>query len=449
MSLEAQIKGFLKQARLTDKHKVNLSLTIELNAVIITPKKQINVISITHFTEIADMINARSEKIGIKLKLQPSVYFDEIIPYRDNLTIQVIADTEQQRIVREFVIIPTNDRDLRTEGQVSNVGNMKGFDNVSLAEYEFQLMDKGFSKLRNIQISENFLMNNPGNVLKLVMDYYSKKVDMKDCPPYKGLYIHEPFDNINNYNQILIPEGTRLIDVPKYLQTQNEYGIYSKGLGAFYKQNYWWVYPLYNTTLCETHHRPVDIIKVPQDKIPTLDYTFYRSDVSMTIIATGQSSHDDNADIRKQNTGVGKRVVLGTAVSGETGTHYEKGRAVITRADALQEFKLSSRGDGNEYIPIDPNPTGNLCAALSQNSINEGEIVQIEWHNGDVGYLEPGHPVRYQYIGPDDTLIIRKGVLVGYRQDYLPINNGLKPTLKRTCVLSLFLKRQEKYKSGK
>lgn len=447
MSVEAQIEGFLRQAQLTDKNRIKLAQTVNLNAVLITPKAQLNVIGIEHFTEIADMISGRSERIGVKLRLQPGVYFDQIVPYRDDLTIQIFVDTDEQRLVREFVAIPINDRDLRSEGGLASIGQLGNYDNVSLATYEFQLMDKAFAKLKNVQVSENLLMANPGDVLKLVMDKYTKKVDLSNASPYKGLYIHEPIDNKNKYNQVIIPEGTRLIDVPKYLQTHNEYGIYSKGLGVFYKQNYWWIYPLYNTNLADTHHRPIDILKVPQDKIPSLEYTFYKSDVSMSIIATGEAMHSDEADIRKQNQGVGKRVVMGTAVSGQTGYHYENGRAMITRADTLQEFKLSDRRNGDEYIPIDYNPTGNLCAPLSENAINEGEIVQVEWHNGDVAYLEPGHPVRYQYIGDDDNLIIRRGVLVGYRQDYLPINNGLNPDLKRTCVLSLFLKRQAKYKT--
>ena len=447
MSLGAQIEGFLRQASLTAKHKLKIAESIRLQAIIITPEKQITAIGVELFTEVADFIRSRRETLAIRLRHQPGVYFDHIVPFRDYLTIQVVADTEDERLVREFTAIPMVDRDLRAEGQLSTASNLKAYDNVSFSSYEFQLMDRGFAKLRNIPISDNYLMANPGEVLSLVLDNITKEVDFGSAPKYKGLYMHKPVDNINNYPQVTIPYGTRLVDLPLILQNHNEYGIYSKGLGAFYKQNYWWVYPLFNTNLADTHHRPIDIIRVPQDKIPSLDYTFYKSDVSLTIIATGEAYQTDGADIRKQTKGVGKRIIMGSAIAGETGYNYKNGRGVITRADTMQEYKLSDRRSGDEYIPVDHEPTGNTCAALSLNAMNEGEMVEVEWHNGDTGYLEPGHPLRYQYLGENNTMIVRRGVLLGYRTDFKPVQNGPAPQFKRTCVLQLFLKRQARYNS--
>ena len=83
---------------------------------------------------------------------------------------------------------------------------------------------------------------------------------------------------------------------------------------------------------------------------------------------------------------------------------------------------------------------------MSENAMNEGEFIEVEWHNGDVGYLEPGHPVKYQYMGEGNDMVVRKGSLLGYRQDHLPITSRLEPDMKRVCKLLLFLKRQEKYK---
>lgn len=446
MSAANFIQSFLKQAASTASGKVKLEQTLTFHAIIITPVEQITAWQVSHFAEAADFVTSHTEKIGIKVLLQPGVYFDKIVPYRDDLTIQVIADTDTERRVREFTAIPSVDRDVRAEGELTSLANLDAYDQINMVEYEFQLMDRGYARLRNELVGCNFSMENPGQILPLIMDSYSKGVDYGNAPAYKGMYIHHPVDNTNANAQVIIPPGTRLVDVPDYLQNKDEYGVYSKGLGSFYKQNYWWIYPLFNCNLADTHHRPIDIIRVPKDKIPTLDYTFYISDVALTVIATGDAMHRDHADIRKQNEGVGKRVIQSSAISGETGNHYTKGRSVITRADTLQEYKLSDRKNEQEYVPMDPNPTSNMAAVLSVNAYNEGEVIDVEWHNGDTGYLEPGHPLRYQYIGADDQLIIRKGVLIGYRTDYLPITTGPTPDLKRTCVLSIFLKKQAKYK---
>lgn len=446
MGLNSQIEGFLKQAGIVEKKSDKLIDSTRIKAVIITPKAQFKALGVTHFTELADFIYNRAEVLAIKLRLQPSIYFDHVVTYRDDLCIQVIMDSESDMVIREYAATPMNDKDLRAQGNHSQQANLDAYDETNMVEYEFQLIDKGYNTLKNIPVSENYMMCKPGDVLPLVMETYSKQVKMPSGVKYKGLYLHQPIDNQNTYRQILIPQGTRLIDVPSYLQAHDEYGVYSKGLGSFYKQGYWWVYPLFNTELADKHYRPIDIIRVPQDKIPTLDMTFVKTANALTIISTGYSEQSDNADIRKQNNGVGKRLVMADAIAGDTGYHYTKGRAVTTRADTLQEYKLSDRRNGQEYVPLDLTPTSNVSLAMSENAMNEGEFVEVEWHNGDVGYLEPGHPVKYQYMGEGNDMVVRKGVLMGYRQDHLPITTGLEPDMKRVCKLLLFLKRQEKYK---
>lgn len=442
-----QIQAFLKQANLTANISNSPAETISINCVLITPVKQIKSLGVERMVEMADFITGTSDTVQIRLRLQPSIYFDHVVPYRDDLRIQVVMDSGTDKFVREYVGVPLVDRDVRSEGNNTAATNLEALDTTELVPYEFQLIDPGFAKIRNAPVSNIYSMGNVESVLGTVMEEETQRLGLIGYEKYKGLYMHRPIDNTNNYRQIILPSGTRLKDVPRYIQNHNEYGVYTKGCGCYYKQGYWWIYPLFNTNLADSHPRPIDIIRVPENKIPDLDHTFYRSDVSMTIIACGRGNHKDSADIRKQNDGVGQRNVMGDAIAGDTGYHYNNGRALTTRADSMQEYKLSDRRNGEEWTPIDLNPTGNICAPMSVNSFNEGEIIEVEWRNGDVGYLEPGHPLRYQYMENQDNMIMRRGVLLGYRTDYIPITSYSTPMLKRTTILKLFLKRQEKYKA--
>lgn len=445
--LANQIKNFLKQASNTAKYANNAAETVTMTVIIITPEGQYTAIGVEGFTELGDFIENRADAIQVKVRLQPGVYFNQIVPFRDDLVIQVLIDSETDKVIREFVGIPLIDKDVRSESNSTVATNLDALNEVNLVSYEFQLINKGFAKLRNIPVSNIYQMANPADVIATIMQEESQNAGMTGYEKFKGLYFHQPIDNLNKYKSISIPSGTRLMNVPLLLQTHNDYGVYTKGMCCYYKQNYWWIVPLFNTELVDTHPRPLDIIRVPENKIPDLDSTFYRSDTGMTIVAAGKSEHHDHADIRKMNQGVGQRLVMGDAVAGDTGYHYNNGRAITTRADSLQEYKLSDRRDGEEWIPLDPNPTGNLCKPFSQNAFNEGEVITVEWRNGDVGYLEPGHPVRYQYMYSEDEMIVRKGVLLGYRTDYIPITAYAKPMLKRTTILQIFLKRQAKYKA--
>lgn len=442
-----QIAAFLKQAKLGAKISNKVAETVTMTAVFITPKGQYRSLGVVRFMEMADFVNQRSEMYQIRCRFQPGVYFNDIVPYRDDLICQLVIRSDSDSVMREYVAIPKVDKDVRSESNSNIHNNMDALNEVNAVSYEFQLMDKGFAKLRNLPYSNIFLMSNVQTAIITALDEGSKLAELTGYDSYKSVYMHTPVDNPNTYRQIIIPNGTRLINVPQYLQEHNDHGVYSKGLGSFYKQRYWWVYPLFNVNRVDTHPRPLDVIRVPQNKIPDLDFTFYQTSTGITIISTGDAVHSDNADIRKQNEGVGKRVVMGDAVAGDTGYHYNNGRAVTTRADSLQEYKLSDRRNGEEWIPLDLDPTGNLMVPLSDNARNEGEIITVEWRNGDTGYLEPGHPVRYNYLYDDDTMMVRKGVLLGYRTDYIPITDHVVPYMKRTTKITMFLKRQEKYKA--
>jgi hypothetical protein len=446
--ISSQIQTVLRQASLTATLSNNVAETSQITCVFITPVGQFTALGVERMTNSADFVNGRNELIQIRVRLQPGVYFDKLVKYRDNLTCQVFKQTGKSRVMAEYVAIPLVDKDVHTESNSTIANKLDALNTTNLVPYEFQLMEKGFAKIRNVPISNIYSIANIRDTLHSVFEEKTQGVRLTGYDAYKGLQLYEPVDNVNNYRQIVFPSGTRLIDAAQFLQQHNEHGVYSKGLGSFYKQNYWWIYPLFNTERVITHPRPINLIRVPQNKIPDLDNTFYVTPTALTIIAAGDADHRDHADIRKQNEGVGQRMISGDAVAGDTGYHYNNGRALTTRADSMQEYKLSDRRDGNEWIPINPNPTGNVMVGMSQNARNQGEVLELEWRNGDTGYLEPGHPLTYQYFYDDDTVYVRRGVLLGYRNDYIPITSDIKPIMKRTTKLIIFLKAQDRYSDG-
>lgn len=443
--ISSQIATVLKQAQLTATLSNKIAESVTITAVFITPVGQYTALGVEKMMNIGDFVGARSELIQIRARLQPGIYFDNLVKYRDALTCQVIISSGTDRVMKEYVAVPLLDKDVHAESNSTIANKTDALNTTNLVPYDFQLIDKGYAKIRNAPVSNIYMMANVRDALITVMEQGTQAIGLTGYDKYRGLELYEPVDNVNNYRQIIFPSGTRLKDVPQFLQQHNEHGVYSKGMGSFYKQNHWWIYPLYNTERVKTHPRPLNLIRVPENKIPDLSSTFYVSPSALTIILTGKAEHKDNADIRKQNEGVGQRIIMGDAIAADTGYHYNAGRAITTRADSMQEYKLSNRRDGDEWIPIDPNPTGNIMVGLSENARNQGEIIQVEWRNGDTGYLEPGHPLTYQYFYDDDTVYVRRGVLLGYRNDYVAVTTDVRPILKRTTMLTIFLKAQDRY----
>lgn len=446
--ISSQIATVLKQAQLTATLSNKISESVYITAVFITPVGQYTALGVERMMNAADFIKSRAEFVQIRARLQPGIYFDQIVKYRDALTCQVIISSGTDRVMKEYVAVPLVDKDVHVESNTTIANKTDALNTTNLVPYEFQLIDKGYAKIRNMPVSNIYMMANVRDALMTIMEQGTQAIGLTGYDKYKGLEMYEPVDNVNNYRQIIFPSGTRLKDVPQFLQEHNEHGVYSKGMGSFYKQNHWWIYPLYNTERVKTHPRPLNLIRVPQNKIPDLASTFYVTPSALTIILTGDANHQDHADIRKQNQGVGQRMIMGDAIAGDTGYHYNAGRALTTRADSMQEYKLSDRRDGDEWIPINPNPTGNIMVGLSENARNQGEIIEVEWRSGDTGYLEPGHPLTYQYFYDDDTVYVRRGVLLGYRNDYIPVTSDVRPILKRTTILIIFLKAQDRYSDG-
>jgi hypothetical protein len=446
--ISSQIETVLRQAQLTATLSNTVAETVQISCVFITPAGQFTALGVEYFLSQADFASGRSEMMMIRARLQPGVYFDSLVKYRDDLTCQVMTQSGSARVMRTFVAIPLIDKDVHAQSNSTIMNKMDALNTTNLVAYEFQLMEVGFARIRNEPVSNIYSIANIRDVLLSVFEEGTQAIGLTGYDKYKGLSMYEPIDNTNNFRQIIFPSGTRLIDAAQFLQNHNEYGVYSRGLGSFYKQNHWWIYPLFNTERAKTHPRPINLIRVPENKIPDLDSTFYITPTAITIISTGKGEHSDHADIRKQNEGVGQRMVMGDSIAGDTGYHYNNGRALTTRADSMQEYKLSDRRDGNEWIPLNPVPTGNIMVGMTQNARNQGEILEVEWRNGDTGYLEPGHPLTYQYFYDDDTVYVRRGVLLGYRTDYVPITTDIKPIMKRTTILVIFLKAQDRYSDG-
>lgn len=441
------INDILSSAKHADGVGKNSAETILITAVLITPVKQIVPIMVSGLEEIEDYFGNRSEDGTITIRMQPSVYFNDILPYRDDLIIQIIKSSPEDTVMREHVGIPLGLVDPRSEANSSFNANLEGISELGFDDYDFQLLNKAYAKLKNLPGSGIQLVSSIKGFIETHIKLYTQSLKLDDSEKFKDLVIVAPIDNEQIYKQVVVPESVRLVDIPSYLQNSELYGVYSSGLGFFYKHNYWWLYSLYDTSLYETHQRPIDILRVPRDKAPTLDTTYYINNNSITILATGDARHSDSADIDKINNGSGQRLIYSSTITGETGSYMNDGRAVRTRVGSMAEFKTSERKNEEEFLPIRQTPTSNVYKYTSMNRYQEGELLEFEWHNGDTGYLEPGHPLRYQYIQNENTIAFRQGRLLMAKTKYTPAATGNPLPMKRITYLTAFVDKQEAYKN--
>ena len=112
----------------------------------------------------------------------------------------------------------------------------------------------------------------------------------------------------------------------------------------------------------------VDVLRVPEDVIPTLDVSYYvNGNNKVTLISTGESRHNNGTDIKAQNQGSGQQIISPSAINGETGYHYKDGVALTTRQDSMSEYQVTKRASGQDRINLSQTPSDNLCKHISAN----------------------------------------------------------------------------------
>ncbi len=431
------ISNLIAQAKRTATRKS--SPTTAITATFITPKGHYPAIGVEYLGLYANFQKARADVGTVFLRIQPGVYQDRILPYKDNLIVEIVERIGINAVSKRWQATPTQDPNQRISGNSSKLVNMAAADNTSFITVKLSLLEISFDAMRNMGVSQSFVSAKPDQVLHNLLTTSCQQIGLQGVDAFKGVDIESPIDNTQIYRQIMIKQGTRLTDVAHYLQHEEGIGIYTRGIGAFYRRGMWYVYPLTKAGRYGVIKNALDIIRIPEDIVPSLDETFYASDKSVTLISTGPAEYEDGTDILHQNLGTGKQLISPSAVSGVTGVHYANGRAIKTRQDSLTEYQTRKRGSGKELIELDATPTANPFPNISATALRDMSIVRVEWHNSDHFLIYPGAPVKYYYMEDGNVLKTREGTAIAVNTEYHPVNAGVSLQFKKNSKIEIFL----------
>lgn len=430
---------FVQYVQKTQQNERKFSIT----AMAITPVQQVPLLIPNGFARMSSFVTGRGDDYTIRVQIQPGVYQQDILPYRDNLTIEVVERIGTDQIMYKFRATPIDSDNPEMEGTHTAQANLKSKDETNIITIKFQLYELGYGILRNEPVQDIFLMSTLDNVLHDKLCEAGENLKLTGADAWKGVDIEYPIDNARAFKQIIIPFGTRLIDLGDFLQNNEEFGIYNTGLGMFYRKGLWRIYPLYRDGRYETARRRLNIYRLPQNVFPTLHNTWIADDKSITIFSTGEAINSDDTDIKRQNKGVGKRIITSDAAMGETGRYYNKGLAVTTSQDSLSEYRTVKRASGEEWIPTEMVPTGNICKHLSASALNDINITSVPWHNSNGLMIDPCMPVRYYYMSGDESLVYKEGSVGAIRSEYQTDTETTDPVFREHSTLVLMINSEE------
>jgi len=402
-------------------HTITAELTYDATAL--------NVFRVANLRRRSDYVNAYAEEWIVDLVMNTALFNTAVIDNQDRLMINLFIDSSVQGkppnitklTMRAF---PKNTTDDRLKQNRTADLNQSEVGRLEMGVFQFQLLDVAVEHMRAMQTGGNYpvtsaaavlvtLLGGAGSMLDLPIEQKPKAPDM--VPP----------DTEVVKNMICIKQGLALCDLAGYLQ--HHYGLYNTGLGSFYHERSWYIWPLYNTRRFELAKKTLTLINVPRDRFPDIETTYVERGSNLVVLLTGDTVYEDTTNRQQYNQGNGTRAVRASAISGDEGRIVDKGQVIFQRSQSNTEVLTNERRSGVSVAPSTAEVTDNTSRVLSRTATVNGTTGQFTWQGSNPALIFPGMPVKLLYL-KDGKVVQRYGVLTGAESNYELAQPGLVGT---------------------
>ena len=431
-----------------------LSVHWKIEAHLLVDGEKRSVANVLAYYKIADYEKRYYSDIFITIEVDPLVHRD-ILNNTNKLQITLtkaqqsadgLINKEVRRISQLFNAHLTDATNVNLIAH-SGSGRLKGDaaeQSSGLRTLTFNLIEPIVAEMRFAETGGIFRETTIKKLLKITLGYGLAPVPNEELwgdPTYtgiRGVDVIEP-DNERVYKHLVIPNGTRLMQIPKYLQ--EEYGIYSSGMGWHIEDGRCYIYPLLKNTEYAKRHKVLTILNVPTDEIPTMERTFILRGKEIYVFSTGETEHEDLTDRIQNNLGNGMRFTPASDVLDRMSETSEN----ITHVDVkknVRSYLVDKRPDEKENVRFVPGRfTDNPYVGLSKLTEGLGTRIKVNWDNSDPSLLYPGMQVKYLYKDAGEVKEL-KGVLVGLETITAPATDSILDNHFITkCVMVIQLSR--------
>lgn len=358
----------------------------------------------------SDYNNKIADHIIVNVQMGTGDYVFDVFKYKDNieLTINIKRDNVlYSSKTYKAVLINTTDN---MSGIGSNI-DKESLNKSGLTRVNFELIDTSVEVLRVVKTSGIYKDMNMRDVITTMLKTGCSAVKVNGETLSPTINMVEP-NNTSVYKHIIVPTGTRLVDIPTYFQDTN-YGVYSGDIGIYIKSKRidinqsklnLHVYPLYTT---ESDNYDDLIIYHSDGKLnKSSDNTYTISQDSIKIVSNELSIMEI-----KQNNLMNK----GGAVTGsnpdnllmynsevtDSSVSYDNSKQVSNSTLETTDGLVNERYVGNEV---------NMYKHTSKVFEDSMDLVKIIWKYSNAELLHPGMNAKI-YYQVDNSVRVMKGVL--------------------------------------
>jgi hypothetical protein len=389
-------------------------------AVLSSPKLDYNIPMLRNLEWKRDFNNGTCEDLRLIFVMDSAVYRNFIHQHQDHLEVTInkkngdlIVDSTRYK----FIILNSSAKNRKelmntlTDSQLSSFVPM---------EIEGQCVDQDFYSLDDITIEGVYKNQDVKTVISTEMLHNLARIEYGAGKPEVSLDIIEP-DNTNKYGHILVPTGTRLLELPILLQNGDSYGVYNGGMGVFIqkykKKKYIFVYPLNDIKQYDTREDKLMLMRSINPRVGTSYPTYLIDGKVLKIIPSPEYKSLEN----EQN----ELIKHGNSISYSNPDNVYKSYRKIENGSTLKGNKktnvttISTKDmkDGSNrttYIGT----VNNVYRYRSSVIINTLSIFSFDWYGSDIDLIYPGMPVMLILEHKDNGLIKLKGNVQSVAQMY-------------------------------
>lgn len=400
----------------TPNHMDN-KITYEL--MLHTPDYNIQIMLIKFVEKTRDYNGSLGDDIRVCFVMRASDYKYKIFKNKELLEASLTKKTNKHTFVRRYKAFIVSDSGDYIQEALYKLDD-HSLDANATIELELQLVDLelyAFSVVDTVGVYKNTTIK---DVIysDIISNLNSVSFGSGSLVEKVSLALIEP-DNTNTYGQILIPTGTKSINLPSYLQSDNSYGVYNGGLGTYYqrynysksdtKNGYLFVYPLFDVKRFDKEKYKA-MFFIPHLPMQGLDRTFSIDGDILKIIPRYDKTTMNFADNPLTSIGDGIAYSDNDNIS-RSFRNIENGKTVRgTNTTDMKVHTMKERKDGRHNINY-IGPTNNPYKARSELLKNTLSFIQFKWEKCDIDLIYPGMPCCVIYENHKEEIVKLKGVI--------------------------------------
>ncbi len=374
-----------------------------------TKEEDFHITMVEHVDIKRDFNNSYSDYVTVSFLMPLGDFVKHVYNNRNELRITLDNRNVGSRTKERFKF---------TLGTLEEAIESGKYDTTTLEE----LNKKGYTKISGQCVNETILTMRTKTTFGVwkdatVSDTLSSIMmsDLKRFSAFGGLFSAgmeiASVDNTRKYKHIVIPDGTKVLDVPTFLQ-HGTYGVYNGGIGVYLQangeDNTLYIFPLYRTNLLSFVKKKLFVIASNNATIGSIDSTYaYEGDMLKILVTSSKKTGD--SDTKHIDKGLIVESIESDSILSRP-VEVTEDKVVSKPVNVKRKLQHKESTDGATVRQSYPT-NNNQYAIRSDVLQNDGSVVQVQWNFSNARLLNPGMPVIYLNEDKEGGIIKTEGIL--------------------------------------